>query len=95
MHKLRYLSLALEDLRDIAGYTTDTLKAPKAAIDLLDALDESISRLEHFPYSCKVYPPSKDLESEYRLLPVKNYLVFYVVKEQIVEVHRIIYARWT
>lgn len=93
MHKLRYLSVALEDLRDIADYITDTLKAPKAAMDLVDALDESISRLKQFPYSCKVYPPSKDLENEYRILPIKNYLVFYVAKEQIVEVHRILYAK--
>lgn len=93
MHKLRYLSVALEDLRDIADYITDTLKAPKAAMDLLDAFDESISRLEQFPFSYKVYPPSKELENEYRILPVKNYLVFYVVKEQVVEIHRILYAK--
>lgn len=93
MHKLQYLSLALEDLRNIADYITDTLKAPEAAMDLLDALDESISRLKQFPYACKVYPSYKDLGNEYRILPVKNYLVFYVVKEQVVEVHRILYAK--
>jgi toxin ParE1/3/4 len=93
MHKLKYLPLALKDLRDITDYIAETLKAPKAAMDLLDALDESISRLEQFPYSCKVYQPIKDLESEYRLLPVKNYAVFYIVKEQVVEIHRVIYAK--
>lgn len=93
MYKLRYLSVALEDLRNIADYITSTLKAPKAAMDLLDAFDESISRLEQFPFSCKVYPPSKELENEYRILPVKNYLVFYVVKEQVVEIHRILFAK--
>ena len=33
------------------------------------------------------------LESEYRMLPVKNYIVFYVVTEHEVEIHRIIYAK--
>jgi plasmid stabilization system protein ParE len=28
-----------------------------------------------------------------RMLPVKNYLVFYVVTEHEVEIHRIIYAK--
>jgi toxin ParE1/3/4 len=93
MHKLKYLPLALKDLRDTTDYIVDTLKAPKAAMDLLDAMDESISRLEQFPYSFKIYQPIKDLENEYRLLPVKNYAVFYVVKEQVVEIHRIIYAK--
>jgi plasmid stabilization system protein ParE len=93
MFKIRYLPLARQDLLNIATYITDHLKAPKAAMDLLDALDESISKLGQFPYSCKVYQTNKPLEIEYRLLPVKNYAVFYVVKEQTVEIQRIIYAK--
>lgn len=93
MYEIRYLPLARKDLTDIASYIADHLKAPKAAMDLLNALEESISRLGHFPYSCRVYQPIKALEAEYRLLPVKNYAVFYVVKEQAVEIHRIVYAK--
>lgn len=93
MHKLKYLPLALKDLKDITDYITDTLKAPKAAMDLLNILDEALSMLEHFPYSCKLYQPIKDLEDEYRFLPVQNYAVFYVVKEQVVEIHRVVYAK--
>lgn len=93
MYKIRYLPLARKDLNDITFYIADRLKTPKAAMDLLDSLDESISRLEQFPYSCKVYQPIKTLEAEYRLLPVENYAIFYVVKEQTVEIHRIVYAK--
>ncbi|WP_206811094.1 type II toxin-antitoxin system RelE/ParE family toxin [Paradesulfitobacterium ferrireducens] len=93
MYEIRYLPLARKDLNDIASYIADHLKAPKAAMDLLDAMDESISRLQQFPYSCKVYQPIKALDAEYRLLPVKNYAVFYVVKERTVEIHRIVYAK--
>lgn len=93
MYKLKYLPLALEDLRDITDYIAGTLKAPKAAMDLLDTMDRSISRLIQFPFSCKVYRPAKEVETEYRLLPVKNYAVFYVVKEEVVEIHRVIYAK--
>ncbi|MHB8126833.1 MAG: hypothetical protein ACYDEJ_14605 [Desulfitobacteriaceae bacterium] len=39
MYKLKYLPLAQKDLRDISSYIADNLKAPKAAIDLVDALD--------------------------------------------------------
>jgi toxin ParE1/3/4 len=93
MYKLKYLPLALMDLRGITDYITDTLKAPNAALDLLNALDDSISMLQEYPYSYKVYLSIKELEIEYRLLPVKNYLVFYVVKEQVVEIHRVVYAK--
>jgi toxin ParE1/3/4 len=93
MYKLKYLLLAQKDLRDITSYIADNLKAPKAAMDLLDALDKSIFRLQQFPYSCKVYQPIEHLEAEYRMLPVKNYLVFYVVTEHEVEIQRIIYTK--
>ena len=93
MHKLKYLPLAQKDLVDIIDYIADNLKAPKAAMDLIDALDSSIRLLQQFPYSYKVYQPIQPLETEYRILPVKNYLVFYVVTEDLVEIHRIIYSK--
>jgi toxin ParE1/3/4 len=93
MYEIRYLPLAMKDLTDITTYIADHSKAPKAAMDLLNDLDKSISRLEQFPYSCRVYQPIRELENEYRLLPVKNYAVFYVVKEKVVEIHRVVYAK--
>jgi toxin ParE1/3/4 len=62
-------------------------------MDLLNALDDSISILQQYPYSYKVYQPIKALENEYRFIPVRNYVVFYVVKEQVVEIHRVIYGK--
>jgi toxin ParE1/3/4 len=93
MYKLKYLPLAQKDLRNIISYIADTLKAPKTAMDLVDTFDKAISKLKQFPYSCKVYQSTESLEVEYRMLPVKNYLVFYIVTEQYVEMHRIIYAK--
>lgn len=93
MYKLKYLPLAQKDLRYIINYIAENLKAPKTAMDLVDALDNSIYRLQQFPYSCKVYQPIQPLEAEYRMLIVKKYLVFYVVTEHEVEIHRIIYAK--
>lgn len=95
MYKLSYLPLANRDIADAVNYIADELLAPKAALDLLDALDKSISRLKDFPYSCRVYQPVKPLEQEYRIIPVKNYAVFYTVdeKKKLVEITRVIYAK--
>jgi len=93
MYKIKYLPIAQKDLRDITVYILDNLKSPKAAMDFIDTLDKSILRLKQYPYSCKLYQPQELLETEYRFLPVKNYLVFFVVIENIVEIHRIIYAK--
>ncbi|KUO71149.1 MAG: plasmid stabilization protein [Desulfosporosinus sp. BRH_c37] len=91
MYKLKYLPLAQKDLKGIISYIADILKAPEAAMDLVEALDNSIYRLQQFPYSCKVFQLIRPLEAEYRILNVKNYLVFYVVREYKVEIHRVIY----
>ncbi len=95
MYKLSYLPLANRDIADAVNYIADELLAPKAALDLLDALDKSISRLKDFPYSCRVYQPVKPLEQEYHIMPVKNYAVFYTADEQkkLVEITRVIYAK--
>jgi plasmid stabilization system protein ParE len=93
MYKLRYLPSARKDISEIVLYIAQHLKAAKAAADLVDALDKSIKRLEKFPYSCKVYQAAIALDEEYRMLPVKNYAVFYVVKDNIVEIQRVIYCK--
>ena len=93
MYELKYLPLAINDLHGIIDYIINVLKAPKSASNLLDDLEISISRLRQFPFSFKIYQSVEPLETEYRMLPVKNYFVFYVVIENIVEIHRIIYAR--
>ncbi len=93
MYKLNYLPIAQKDLKNIINYIANHLKAPQAALNLVTTFDNSISRLQQFPYSCQVYQTVKPLKAEYRMLPVKNYLIFYVVAEGEIEIHRIIYAK--
>lgn len=94
MYEITYLPIAKQDITDIIMYISDLLNVPKAAMDLLDAFDHSIALLRKFPYAHKLYRPVKALEEEYRMLPVKNHAVFYVVREQekAVEIHRVMYA---
>ena len=93
MNKIRYLPIAQKDLQDIILYFLDNLKSPKAAMDFIETLDKSILRLEQYPYSCKLYQSQGPLEFEYRFLHVKNYLIFYIVTENIIEIHRIVYTK--
>jgi len=95
MYRLSYLSVAGRDIADATLHIAETLGAPKAALDLLDSLDESITRLKEFPYSCRVYQFAKPLQREYRILNVKNYAVLYTIDEELktVEIYRVIYAK--
>ncbi len=82
-------------IADAVNYIAQALAAPKAALDLLDSLDASISRLREFPYAWRVYQPAKPLTREYRILVVNRYAVFYTANEEekLVEIHRMVYAR--
>lgn len=95
MYKINYLPTAKKDISDIILYISDELKAPEAALNLMESMEQSIKRLEQFPFSCRVFRPVKALEREYRILPVKNYVIFYVVDEEscIVEIQRVLYSK--
>lgn len=95
MYKIIYLPVARQDIENIILYISGQLKAPKAVFNLLDEFECSFFLLREFPYAYKLYRPVRTLEEEYRMLPVKNHAVFYVVRERekIVEIHRVIYAR--
>ena len=95
MYKLFFLPVAKRDINGIVLYISDTLDAPQAALDLLDDLETGTEHLREFPYMCRLFDIGIPFEFEYRALPVNNYLVFYVVREDIktVEIHRVIYAK--
>jgi toxin ParE1/3/4 len=65
---------------------------PNAAAWLLDSFESKLPLLTTSPVM-GVNPSEKSLsELGYRYLVLDNYLVFYVVEEQAVVVHRIIYG---
>jgi len=93
MPEIKYLPSFYQELNAIVEYITYTLEAPRAASNLLDELEQSINNLKVFPLSHRLYRPIKPIQTEYRVLTVKNYLVFYVVLKKSIEIHRIIYKK--
>jgi len=93
MLDIKYLPSFYQELDSIVEYISVTLEAPRAALNLLNELDASISELPKNPNSHRLYHPIKPIDTKYRILTVKNYLVFYVVLENYIEIHRIIYKK--
>lgn len=90
-YKIKIYPSAKMDLTDIVNYL-NTL-SPQAAIRYYDILVEKIGSLSQMPERC---PFVRDLALKtkgYRYLAVENYLVFFVVKADIVQIRRIIYGR--
>ncbi len=88
---IRYLSTAERDLQDIFEYIKKD--SPIAATSLLDKFDKSISQLAKNPYLGVIPKDSRLDKLGYRMLIVDKYLVFYVVKSQVVQVRRIIHGK--
>ena len=93
MHKIVYLPLAEHDLMEALEYIACTLDAPKAARDLLAEFDETVKQIATFPYACELYRTDRPMKDEIRKVPVKNYVLYYAVFQDRVEIRRFLYGK--
>lgn len=90
-YKVRIYPAAKQDLEDIVEYLNTLSK--EAALRYYDRLVEEIASLSEMP---ERNPKPRDLAlaaKGYRFLVVGNYLVFYVVAGDTVQIRRILYGR--
>ncbi|MGA1819694.1 MAG: type II toxin-antitoxin system RelE/ParE family toxin [Thermoplasmatota archaeon] len=88
--KIEYLPIAVTDLEEIFEYICED--DPSSASSILDTFDKSIRKLEVFP-ELGIVPKDDGLRFlGYRMLIIGNYLVFYVIREDIVEIRRVIHG---
>jgi plasmid stabilization system protein ParE len=94
-YKLEYLPVAEKDIRGIAMYIANELKAPVAAANLVREIRKKANNLRDMPYMYREYRGEPQNETIYRAMPVKNYIAFYTVCEdsRTIEIHRVLYAR--
>ncbi len=93
MHEVIYLPTARKQLEDIVDYLAFEMNAPDAALDFIDEVDTTAKGLAEMPYRHPIYHTSFAVLEEVRLLPVKNYNVFYKVfeEEKTVEICRVLH----
>jgi plasmid stabilization system protein ParE len=94
-YSILYLPVAEMDIRSAAMYIATKLKAPAAAVNLVREIRKKVNVLRDMPYMYQEYRGEPQTNIIYRVMPVKNYLVFYIVFEdnKIIEIHRVLYAR--
>lgn len=82
---------AQRDMQEIVSYL-NTL-SQDAALKYYDLIVSGIASLQTMPERC---PHPRDLSlaaKGYRYLSVNNYLVFYIVSDGVVHIHRVLYAK--
>lgn len=87
---LRYLPIAQEDLVSVFDFIAQD--NPTRARSFVDMLDKRIGLLEQRPLLGRIPRHSKLREYGYRVLIVEAYLVFYLVRGQEIEIHRVIHG---
>lgn len=92
-YKLRFLPLFEEDLNEIVDYITFRLKNLIAAENFVNAVESAIMKRLPFSEAFEPYPSKRDRQYPYYRISVKNYMIFYVVIDDVMEVRRIIYSR--
>jgi addiction module RelE/StbE family toxin len=90
-HKILIMPSAKKDLYDVAEYLERFSR--ETALKYYDMLTDAINSLAHMPQRYPYARQPQLREKGYRYLIVKNYLVFYVVKGNVVKIHRIIYGK--
>ena len=90
-YKLRIFPSAKRDLHEIIDYVNEL--SPDAALRLYDEIVNSIGSLSQMPMRCALLKNPVLRAKGYRMLIVHNYLVFYVVSGDTVEIRRILYGR--
>lgn len=92
-YELRLLPIFEEDLNEIVDYICRELCNPIAAENLVDEVEKALYERLRCPEAFEPYHSAKMRRYPYYRLPVKNYSVFYVVIDHVMEVRRIIYSR--
>lgn len=91
-YRLQYLPLFWDDLEQAVFYVRDVLKNPAAAKRLLDRTEAAIFEHAKAPTMAQVYRTTRTRPQPYYCFAVGNYMVFYVVFEDVMEVRRFIYG---
>jgi len=87
---IEYLPIAQQDLEEIFLYIQkDNINA---AASFIDEIDQKISQLAQFPYMGAIPKDDRLEKIGYRVLVMEQYLIFYVVKDLIIEIRRILHG---
>ena len=92
IYKLRYLPLFEQDLLDTVTYISKVLKNEEAAMRLINDVETEILARLNNPVAFEPYHSRKKREYPYYRIYVRNYVIYYVVIDDVMEVRRLLYG---
>jgi plasmid stabilization system protein ParE len=89
-YKIRFLSSFSDELNEILYYIAFILKNQNAAERLLDDVMNSIQNRSNNPEGYEIY--KEDRKYDWYRIYIRNFVVFYIVRDNVMEVAHIIYS---
>lgn len=93
MAEIRFSPEAITDLQQTKAYITEELCNEQAAIGTVAKITKRIRMLADFPESGALLSSIVDFETDYRFLICGNYMAFYRIENQTVDIIRVLYGR--
>lgn len=90
-YQLKYLPLFEQDLIGTVNYIANVLKNEGAALRLTDDVEAAILERLNNPVAFEPYHSEKKRDYPYYRIYVRNYVVYYVVIDNVMEVRRLMY----
>ena len=92
-YKIQTLPTYEFDLYEAGKYVKDVLKNQAAAEKLISDIEKAILDRAFSPLMVKPYPTKKKRKHLYYPIYIRNFIVFYVVIGNVMEVRRLIYKK--
>ena len=92
-YKIKYLPLFYNDLDKITDYIIYKLNNEIVANNFVNELENEINKRAYNPEAYEKYISTRKRQYTYYKIYVKNYIVLYTVKDNTMEVRRILYSR--
>ena len=83
---------AIEDMESIYTYISEKLFAPIAAMNQYNRIADAILSLEQMPERVRLMKTEPERSRGIRTLNVDNYTVFFIIKDNTVNVIRVLYS---
>ena len=92
-YNIEYSKEAKQDLIEIKQYIKYNLQEPEIAQKLILEIKNKISNLKHNPEIYSIIDDDLIKKLEIRKLIINNYIIFYRIKKENIEIVRIMYGR--
>lgn len=93
LYDYMFTPLAEQDLNDIFDYISLELVSPEAAEQLIEKMQVEVERVCEFLFSRPLLSDKILRAKGYRLIVVKNFNLFYIIKDQTILIQRVLYGR--